>query len=421
MSVRARTTDEQGMTLVEVMVALVIVGLVLSALASSLATSLRAVRGQEAQTQATAAINDILEETQRVDYADAVLCTAKAQATFGVDLTFEGEDMVVATGVCDTTDEVLPERTVTRDGRDYAVTTAITWADDPGDGTGAGDADTTQDIKRVVVQVDWTADGRARTARNLAYRAPQFLEQLVTGEVEADDGSAFITITDDAADDGENAEAFTLRAVAREKLSSAQVSWVDRNGATETHPMTAVNSDGLVWEFNLHSNFGPFANGGTLFEFEGTSTAGETEVVSGRGLFLYDPLLTIGSPAIQSNFTKLQVSSTDGLVCPGQWMEMDVEGAIRSDLATATWVQGPAGEYSLTSVDAPDAIALRGARFRLDLSGRDEFATYDSTSGAYAPVSSGIVQVRVRVDRIVDGAFIAKELSNINLEMVPSC
>lgn len=427
MSERSRAVDDSGMTLVEVMVALVIVGVVLSALAGVLAASLQSIRGQESTTQATAAINDILEEVQRVDYDQAVLCDSTATSVFG-GTTFEvepskTEPLVLSAAVCGSSDEVLPERTVTRDGRDYGVRTAITWADDDGDGLGAADSDTTQDIKRIVVDVTWTSDGQARSARNVAYRAPQLLEQLVTAEVTADDGSEFITIVDDASDDGENAEAFTLRAFAREKLSSVQVSWVDRNGNVESHAMAAVNSDGLVWEYHLHSNFGPFANGGTLFDFDATSTTGETEVVAGRGLFLYDPMVAIntsGGPLVQTNFENLLVSSVDGAVCDGQTIWMDAEGAIRSDLARATWVQGPDTVDQLSSVDAPDAVAIRGARFLLDLSGRTDFATYDATTDTYA-VRTGVVQIRISVDRIVDGAAISKESGNINVQLVPSC
>lgn len=415
-----RAADEQGMTLVEVMIALLIVGIVLTALAGSLATSLRAVRGQESTTQATGAINDILEEAQRVDYDAAVLCDSTAQTTFG-GTTFEGEDLVLSGAACGASDEVLPERTVTRDDRTYEVTTAITWADDAGDGLDAADADSTQDIKRVVVDVTWTSDGRVRTARNLAFRAPQFLEQLVKAEVVADDGSKFVTIADDLAqdDDGENSEAFTLRAFAREKLTSVQVSWVDRNGDVESHPMVATNSDGLVWEYHLFSNFGPFANGGTLFDFDATAATGETETVAARGLFLYDPMvvLTAGGSSVQSNFAKLQVNSADGTVCAGQQMWMDVEGAIRSDLAEAVWISGPSSVDPLISVDAPAEVALRGARFELDLSGRTDFADYDSATDTYS-VRTGVVQVRISVHRIVDGATISREKENINVELV---
>lgn len=413
--------DEQGMSLVEVMIALLIVGVIMSALASVLITNLVAVRGQESRTQATAAINDILEQAQRVDYDSAVLCASAATSQFGGS-TFEGEDLVVSSGVCGASDEVLPHRTVTRDGRDYDVTTAITWADDDGDGLGAADSDTPQDIKRIVVDVAWVSDGRAQSARNMAFRAPQFLEQLVTAEVVADDGSEFITIADDVGDDGENAEAFTLRAFAREKLSSVQVSWVDRTGTTESHPMVAASSDGLVWEYHLHSNFGPFANGGTLFDFDATSTTGETEVVAARGLFLYDPMavITSGGTNIQRNFTTLRVSGIDGAVCEGQALWMDVEGAIRSDLARAQWIKGPSTVDAMTSIDAPTDVALRGARFLLDLSGRTDFATYDSTSGTYS-VPNGVVQVRVSVDRIVDSTTISKELDNIGVTVVSAC
>lgn len=421
-SVSDRAVDEQGMTLVEVMVALVIVGVVLSALASALGTTLRAVRGQEATTQATAAINDILEEVNRVDYDEAVLCTTTATTEFS-GTTFEGENLVLSAAPCGASDEVLARRTVTRDGRDYDVRTAITWADDAADGLGtSADANGTQDIKRIVVDVSWASDGRPRSARNMAFRAPQSLDQLITAEVVADDGSAFITIADDVADNGENAEAFTLRAFAREKLSSVQVSWIDRTGATESHPMTAVNSDGLVWEYRLHSNFGPFANGGTLFDFDATSTTSETELVAARGLFLYDPMVVIpnNGVVVQRSFDTLSISSVDGTVCPGQAMWMDVEGAIRSDLSEAVWISGPPTTDPLVSIDAPNEVVLRGARFLLDLSGRTDFASYDSTTGTYS-VRNGVVQVRIYVKRIVDGTSIEKELANINVQLVSSC
>ena len=421
-----RANDQQGMTLVEVMIALVIIGFVFTALASVLATSMRSVRGQESMTQATGAINDILEEAQRVEYDEAVLCSTEATAAFGAT-AFEGEDLVVSPHVCSEPDRVRAERQVDRDGRTYEVRTAITWADDDGDGTGAADVDSTQDIKRVVVDVSWTTDGRTRTARNMAYRAPQYLEQMVVAEVVADDGSNFISITDDAVDDGENDEDFTLRAFAGQKLQKVQVSWVDRTGFVESHPMKEQADD--VWEHSLGSNFGPFANGGTVFTFAATAANGDTETVTARGLFLYDLLAPLPGPSsrvIQNSFVYtpdnhpiLRISKADGAACPGQAMWIDVEGTVRSDLATATWLKGPAGQETLASVTAPDEVALRGARFEIDLSGRTDFATANA-DGTYS-VPNGTVQIRIRIDRIVDDATLAREQDNIQVQLVESC
>ena len=54
----------------------------------------------------------------------------------------------------------------------------------------------------------------------------------------------------------------------------------------------------------MPANFGPFANGGTLFEFTAKSTTGETEVTTARGLFLYPGMVaeTVGGTQIQRDF-----------------------------------------------------------------------------------------------------------------------
>lgn len=420
MSAHHRTDREDGLSLVEMMVGLLIVGLVLAALASSLVTALRAVRGQESTTQATAAINDILEEAQRVDYDHAALCDTTGTSVFG-GTTFEGEELILSSAVCGSTEEVLPERTVTRDGRDYDVTTAITWTDDDADGTGGADVDSPQDIKRVVVDVTWTSDGRTRTARNIAFRAPQFQEQLVTAEVVADDGSEFVQIADDSVNDGENNEPFTLRVFAREKLSSVSVSWVDRNGGTESHPMTEKSND--VWEYSLHSNFGPFANGGTLFTFDATAATGDTEQVAARGLFLYDPM-AVQDGGVTVPDSNIRVDTADGLACPGQFFWLDVKGAIRSDMAGAAWTRGTMDPTtdSMANVEAlTEQMALSGARFELDLGGRAGFAILDSGSGTYVGPPGGAVKIRMWAQRVVDSGDDEMVISAFPVEMVSSC
>lgn len=410
------------MSLVEMMVALLVLGVVLSALASVLITSLWSVRGQEATTQATAAINDILEEAQRVEYDVAVLCDTKANTAFGGDWpsgTFEGEDLVLSPDICDTPGEIEPERTVTRDGRDYVVTTAITWTDDPGDGLDASDTDTTQDIKRITVDVAWTVDGETRTARNMAFRAPQLREQMLTAEVLPANGK-FVQIADASGVEGANAEAFALRAIAREKMTSVEVKWVDRTGTLQSETMVPVDSvRRLEWRHDVGVNFGPFANGGTLFRFEGTTAAGESGNVTVRGLFLY----ALSDSGIQRTFPGKLNIGPDGAVCPDQALYIDVEGAIRSDVVQAQWTKLSSVPHdSMVSVDPPPEVELNGARFWLELGGRTDFATYDSTNGEYVPVVNGVNQVKIVVERIVNGDILEVGTpDNLQMQMVPAC
>lgn len=387
-----RLDAEDGVSIVEVMLAMVVLSVVLAALASALVTSLHAVQRQERRTAAVAVSNEMMEGLQSRSFRAAALCTPDATSHFG-GTDFEGEPLVLDNSVCGTPEEIVNPTVVTRNGIDFTIERALTWNDDPGDSTGAADPDTPQDLKRLVVDVSWDDLSGPQSARVSSYHADTAGEQIIQAEVVAVDGGRFVDIDDDAAADGENDESFDLTLVSEEKLTSAKVEWVDRNGTPVLINLVSPDSQNLVWTRRLLANFGPFANGNTLFTFTATFPDGTTDEIITRALFLYQLAYLDGS--LTRNFDALLVHPTQG-VCPGQTVQVDFEGLLRSDSVDGVWSKGPTLETPFVSIDAPAAVAVRGARFKIELQGNLNFLD------VARDVTDPSTTLKIRATRAVD-------------------
>jgi prepilin-type N-terminal cleavage/methylation domain-containing protein len=174
--------DEQGLTLVELMLAMFLLSIILAATAGSLITFSRASVDNEHRVKATGVVTRLHEELQSRPWDDAVLYEDEIAplSAIGVDTataTFEGEDLVTIPGPgCDVTDpdcriETVPlaSETIDVDGRDYEVLRAITWTEP--------DGVQPESVKRFTTVVRWQSLGRTLEERLDSTRAP------VPGEV----------------------------------------------------------------------------------------------------------------------------------------------------------------------------------------------------------------------------------------------
>jgi prepilin-type N-terminal cleavage/methylation domain-containing protein len=180
--------DQAGMSLVEVLVAILLLGVILSASASSLIQFSRTAADNERRVQATALLNRLHEEMQALPWADAVLYEDELQELLdayeeetegeewtgtsaleglefdGLTWSFEGEEVVVLTGPgTDGRRTAVPSvhepEGIVVDGRDYEVVRLITWNQrDP-------------EIKRFTTIVRWRLYNRVYEERFFSLRA----------------------------------------------------------------------------------------------------------------------------------------------------------------------------------------------------------------------------------------------------------
>jgi type II secretory pathway pseudopilin PulG len=348
--VPTRLQDEEGLSLVEMMIAMLIVGVVLMSMASVAIASMRSVQTSERVTRATQLGSELLESALALPYDDLGLYTTDAMTGWG-GTTFEGDDLVLFPDAL-TPDPRVPSATATlvRDGITYVARTAVVWVD-------ADTTDAAQDYKRVIVQLEWQVRGDQRSARVEALRAPGPADQPLT-----------VTVVPDVVylePSGQQKSNFEIEVIALEPQSKVTVSWEDRDGKKQG-PFELTSSDKLHWTRQVSGQF--FANGGTLFTVEGTAQGGSQKEVTtiGRALFLHDLEIDedrTGWAALgyEPARTRLNYHPEQGVCEPELRIESVAVGAIFSDPMTILI----AGEtYPMEALDPP---LDDGTRFRIDL------------------------------------------------------
>jgi prepilin-type N-terminal cleavage/methylation domain-containing protein len=176
-------TDESGLTLVELVVAMMLLGVILSAAAAALINFAGATHDNERRVQATAVMNGLHETLQGVPwndagiYEDEVASLEPVGVTTGSPPTFEGREVVTIPPPDETCPIEEPgcarSPTVPRayytipnasepspDGREYEIFQVVTW-----DGTGGAE------VKRFTTIVEWNVGGRTVTERFDSERA----------------------------------------------------------------------------------------------------------------------------------------------------------------------------------------------------------------------------------------------------------
>jgi prepilin-type N-terminal cleavage/methylation domain-containing protein len=180
--VTRRFNDDEGLTLIELMVSMFLLSIILAAAAGSLITFSKASVDNEGRVKATGVVTRFHEELQSRPWDDAVLYEDELAplTAVGVDTvssTFEGEDLVTIPGPgCDVSDPdcriatvPLASETVEVDGKEYEVLRIISWTEPAG-----ADA---EEIKRFTTIVRWQSFDRTLEERLDSTRAP------VPGEV----------------------------------------------------------------------------------------------------------------------------------------------------------------------------------------------------------------------------------------------
>jgi prepilin-type N-terminal cleavage/methylation domain-containing protein len=146
---------EAGMTLAEVMVAILVLGVVLSGFAAAIMGSLRAINLSEREVRATSLAQQSVEEFQSIDWEAAGLYTNEVTAAptawnGGDTLTYDGDDLVLLPSPAADArlaQVPMPRSESVQGNVTYTVDRYITWVD--------GDNDGTRETKRFTALVTW--------------------------------------------------------------------------------------------------------------------------------------------------------------------------------------------------------------------------------------------------------------------------
>lgn len=393
---RSRFADDEGISLVEMLVAILVLAVVMGAMVQSLATSFFSVQRQELHVHATALAAELVESAVSLPWGVIGLCKTAADQQYPTGKV-DGEDVVVfpqTDDVCNAAGgpPIVPVDTYVRPlgtGVQYNVKTAVTWHDDVQDDDASGDPNTPQDLKRIRVTVSWFARGEPVSYTAETVRAPGGTQVGLLTRVEHDAGAGF-TYLDDALTT--TLSPVDLRLFAGEPQSAVSVSWQttdDSNGDgvrdTVTRAMTNPSSDRVTWHFPIPPGGEDFIvnklpNAEVLFTFTATAPNGDAAVVVDRGLFLIEK----GTPGeLEGHHVEsISVVPTDrivvkgGALCHPFAIDTHVRGALGSDPVTVSWSTGP----SPSGMEATGST-VEGASFR---------ASYGSGTVGFTTASSPV-------------------------------
>lgn len=271
---------EHGITLVELLVSIVILGILFSAVAAALINFSTVTLNNERRVQATGFMSSAHERLQTIAWELAVLYEDEvdvAPAVDGLDAdagTFDGEDLVLIPGPGgDPRQELVPEPYV-EDGN-YRTFTFVTYSDDVGDGETA---------KRFTTIVEWEVLGRTATQRFQSLRAPSLANIMDSAppEVELFDVSPTSIALDP--DLGVTTQSASVVAVFSRGVNSATIDYEPSTGGTVTLPLDADSSsmtetgEFTRWTGSLPTGAGPFVDDASLdqpLNLLGTSIAGD--------------------------------------------------------------------------------------------------------------------------------------------------
>lgn len=355
---RAVMVREHGVSLIEMLVAILILGVVLAAFASSMAGSLRAVTSDQRLVGANALATEIVEEIKGLPWEQAALYQAEAESQLGVT-KLSGENLVLIAGARPGGGSAVPEpiRTFTRNGVAYTVTVHITWVDDDADGQGPTDATGDRDdYKRITVDLAWQTRGHGRDLRVAALRAAETAERPL--RVDAPDE---IDLDTSAC----NVQQVVLNASTLDTAQRVEVAFKDRNGVTASVDLTH-SGDARTWSTTLNSGCPPavadgFPDGPVLFTFTATDRADPTITYEATELVVFYRPVSVTSIEVEvgdRRTTEIKADADGELVCEVT-VDVAVAGGTADDTVTATW--GPSGpdETDLSFV----ALTPEGATF----------------------------------------------------------
>ena len=355
---------EQGITLVEMLVSIVILGILFSAVAAALINFSTASLNNERRVQATGFMSSVHERLQTIPWDYAVLYEDELNDIENADVegfefgarTFEDEDLVLISGPDpDRDDDDLVPEPYVEDGN-YRIFTFVTHSED----VVSEDGGDHKKAKRFTTIVEWDVLGRTGTQRFQSLRAPSLanIMEAAPPEVQLFDVSPTSIALDPEPDpalglaDGTSvtAQPASVVAVFSKGVDSAQIIYEDSDGGTESIPLTADPSsitdtaEYTRWTGSLGVGSGPFVDEASLdqpLKLRGVSLAGD-EPTQARDLS-FSTTFSLDPPVVNS-----------ASAAPSEVYVYDDAGTVR--LCTELVVQATVSGLDLAD---PDKVIVR--------------------------------------------------------------
>jgi len=289
---------DEGFTLVEMLVAILLVGLALTVMARVLGLSMRTQVGQERLTSGTQVANAELEKMQSLPwrelgfYTNDSAPTAPAGRSYPILGPTRGTD----------TRAPLPTGSTTVTGGSglggtaYTVRRNVFWFDNTA-------TNTTNDYKQLEVIISWSGtSGGTRTLTVDSIRSPKGDEQAPADfAIRSFTASPYGTGLNGAgASVGKLADDLTLALETTAAASSASVSFTDRSGTTKTVTLTQ-GADSRHYSVVLSATASPsfwFPNGDNSFMFSAVRASPAAAVTAVKVTRLLEPF--VPSPPVAS-------------------------------------------------------------------------------------------------------------------------
>lgn len=296
-----RDRDEDGFTLVEMSVAMLVLAVVFAALGTFLISSVKQQYSNELRAQAVQLAQQSVEEGRALPWDLTGFYADDAQAAS----CGTADGPVVSIAVPASKDPQVPTagaKTVSVNGTDYTRTVCYRWIDDANDGLAGADTNGTEDVKRIEVSVDWQVKGEAQSYAVQAMRSPTSSEVAPRSATGAP-AFGIVSVTPDPAastaatidDVGRLTAPLQFTATTSPGVSTVQLRWTAADGSAQVRTL-AVGADSTSWSTTLATGTGPFAPVATTFSFTAYSATSETSTQDTKVSFSQTP----GTLAISS-------------------------------------------------------------------------------------------------------------------------
>jgi len=356
--------DELGFTLIEMMVAILLLAIIFAAMVSVIITSLTSMQREEQRVRATQLAQEELEYLRAIGWD----CAAIDSTDPDYSATYNGNTTVVLDPAecSDTSPRTLiaqdPSPTARPvDGIDYTVTRYVYWIDDPADGTAAVGTDSDpQDYKEFRADIAWTFRGEAYTYGNTSTRVPT-IEEVPLDPPPASTTFEITSLEVDPVSVGTTAGATTstITVIAETSQAASSVTLTVPSSSYGSAALSDISSGaGVRWQKTIPAGSTAFPNGDHDFVVTGVGALGsdtETETVTFAEapavtpVTIKAPLLVPAAPICVATNKKSHVSVT---------VTVDVDGVSTTDQVSLSWTDR-SGSAAVSAV-APTAT---GAKF----------------------------------------------------------
>ncbi|MBW3603424.1 MAG: prepilin-type N-terminal cleavage/methylation domain-containing protein [Actinobacteria bacterium] len=366
----AMRSEEDGFTLVEMLVAILLLAIILSAMVSVIITSLTSMQREEQRVRATQLAQEELERIRAIEWD----CAAIDSTDPDYSPTYGGNTTVVLdpTECSDTSIAPDPSPTVRAvDGIDYTVTRNVYWIDDPADGTAAAGTDSEpQDYKEFRADIGWTFRGEAYTYANTSTRVPT-VEEV---PLDSPPPSATFEITSLEVDPvsvgtSSGATTSTITVIVETSQAASSVNLTVASPSTfGTQAFSDISSGaGVRWQKTIPAGSTAFPNGDHEFVVDATGSLGsdsETETVTFAEapavtpVTIKNPVLSPGEPLCVGGSSLHQAVT----------ITVDVDGVSTSDDADLSWTDKTGG-----ATMSPVVATANGAQFTATIPAGTQF------------------------------------------------